>query len=320
MLDRMWDRCIGHWEQLSRLITTVTYMAGERGTGRRLPGWFLSLLWRALLLPAFWRDDRPGAEVVETITIGDSDRPTMGSRTEYKALVVNPAWPRDLETLFRPADPRQIPPDAVFSDLGRVGATSNLGTPMLIIGRGTAPDADSAVDGLVKWPRHPVTLRSEWADMDGDYFYLTIGDIYRSKETDFELPEDPAAVAVRSAELARVGAESHGLATARPNGHGPPPDIAHTSRDGGQISAKQKPETEIEFLHHVMELNEVMTPPDLTPTEYGMDLAMAPLERRHRATVYGDLADKITASYKWSLGIMVLAIVAIIFIRAGTGS
>ena len=193
MLDRMWDRCIGHWEQLSRLVTTVTYMFRERGTGRRLPGWLLSLLWRAVLLPAFWRDDRPGAEVVETITIGDSDRPTMGSRTEYKALVVNPAWPRDLETLFRPADPRQIPPDAVFSDLGRVGATSNLGTPMLIIGRGTAPDADSAVDGLVKWPRHPVTLRSEWADMDGDYFYLTIGDIYRSKETDFELPEDPAA-------------------------------------------------------------------------------------------------------------------------------
>ena len=64
----------------------------------------------------------------------------------------------------------------------------------------------------------------------------------------------------------------------------------------------------------------MMTPPDLTPTEYGMDLAMAPLERRHRATVYGDLADKITASYKWSLGIMVLAIVAIIFIRAGTGT
>ena len=298
MLDRMWDRCIGNWERLRAVTQTVGYLVRERDTWRRLPRGARSLLWRCLLFFAFWHRRGPATEVTETITIGDSDRPTMGSRTEYRALVINPNWPRDLETVFRPSDPRSIPPDAVFSDLGRVGA-SGLGTPMLIIGRGSVADPELEADGLVKWPRHPVTLRTEWAELRDDYFYMTIGDVYRSSAADFEPPDRTAAVGVSTRELVAVG---H-------NGH--------TPAEAAQV--QRRTETEADFLHHVMEMDAVLTPPQLTPTEYGMDLAMAPLERRHRAAVYGDLADKITASYKWALGVMVLAIVAIMFIRAGTG-
>ena len=298
MLDRMWDRCIVHWERVRGLTQTVGYLVRERETWRRLPRRSRSLLWRCVLFFAFWRGGDRAAEVTETITIGDSDRPTMGSKTEYRALVINPNWPRDLETVFRPSDPRSIPPDAVFSDLGRVGATG-LGTPMLIVGRGSVADSELEADGLVKWPRHPVTLRTEWAELQEDYFYMTIGDIYRSSDSDFEPPSQTAAVQSKTRELVAAGN----------NGHAP--------SKLGQVH--RRAETEADFLHHVMELDAVMTPPQLTPTEYGMDLAMTPLERRHSAALYGDLADKITSSYKWALGVMVLAIVAIMFIRSGTG-
>ena len=298
MLDRMWERCIGNWERVRAVTQTLGYMARERETWRRLPRRARSMLWRCLLFFAFWRGPDRAVEVTETITIGDSDRPTMGSRTEYRALVINPAWPRDLETVFRPLDPQSIPPDAVFSDLGRVGATG-LGTPMLIIGRGSVADPELEADGLVKWPRHPVTLRTEWAELQQPYFYMTIGDIYRSSASDFEPPNQATAVQARTRELVAVG--NNGQAPAEP----------------GQV--QRRTETEADFLHHVMEMDAVMSPPQLTPTEYGMDLAMAPLERRHSAALYGDLADKITSSYKWALGVMVLAIVAIMFIRSGTG-